>query len=72
LPQSSFFNNDDLEGLFFLFDPKRAGTLTAEAAASALARIGLDVTKIAVPESGLSQAAFVKLAQTALTAQRSL
>lgn len=68
------FSDDDLLGLFSLFDPTSNNYITADQARTALRNLGVKDLS-GVPEAGgtrLESAAFVALARAALAKERML
>jgi hypothetical protein len=66
------YSEEDLRGLFGLFDPTNKMTITVEQARVALRNVGLDAASLPVPlpESGnVDTATFVKIASAGLKAQ---
>ncbi|KAA0165360.1 hypothetical protein FNF27_04770 [Cafeteria roenbergensis] len=69
---AAYFTDDDLHGMFSLFDPTGTGSITAAQALAGARSLGLEPADDAAPEGPMDEAAFVSWARERLDAARVL
>jgi hypothetical protein len=73
--QSGFFSDDDLRGMFSLFDPVGSGSISSEQMRTALRNLGMrDLSGVPAEAGpkGIDQATFIRIARSALDKERVL
>lgn len=69
---TSYFTDDDLHGMFSLFDPTGSGSISATQAVAGARSLGLDAADSAAPAGPMSEDAFVAWARERLDAAKVL